>query len=155
MTTKKFDDFVNETQEEINKIPPEPRAKKEFSSGGSRRRQYEVMKHVKENYPDRLKVELFVPGPGTQRVIMPDDSEVLVWYDFRENKVVNMSIPKMPILRCRACGFTFDHKNKECNCSEGERLFVDIDAMNYYYRVSYSDNGLEKLEVVRGIERRE
>ena len=128
--------------------------KKEYSSGNSRYRQYEVMKFIRENYPNRLRNELFEYQLVTQRVILPDDNEVIVWYDYKESKVTSMDIPKTPILKCRACGFTFNHDNKGCNCPKKERLYIDIDTMNYYYRIVYTDdNNLEKLEIIRDIEK--
>lgn len=54
------------------------KGKKEYSSGKSRCRQYEVMKFIRENYPNRVRNELFEYQPVAQRVILPDDNEVIM-----------------------------------------------------------------------------
>jgi len=100
---------------------------------------------------DLKVVKLYWSSLLSIRVKFQDDEEIVILYDDYKNKVVEKSIGKAPILKCRDCGMFFTVlKGQSCNCSKEERLFVDIDDMYYYIRVC---GDATKLEVIRSIKR--
>lgn|GEM_PF-3618179 len=106
--------------------------------------QNKMLDYVKENF-DLKTVKLYWGRGMSIRVVLPDEEEIMIIYDHHKEEIVERSIGKVPILKCRDCDITFGIKGQFCNCID-DKLFVDIDDMYYYIRVG---GNFEKLIIVR------
>lgn len=114
------------------------------------RKQSKIFDYIRSRFDLKI-VKLYWSSLLSVRVKLQDDEEIMIFYDNYKNEIIEKSIGKAPILKCRDCNMFFTVlKGQSCNCSKENRLFVDIDDMYYYVRVG---GDATKLEVIRGIKR--